>query len=404
MPCKTVWLKILLIPAVLIYLTAFIYSCSDDNEYITPSATPYRFPEIKGFPLQKNIPEENPITVEGVELGRYLFYDGRLSGRTHPDSLMSCATCHIQEKAFECGIDHPRFKDGITRGIPSEEYPEGKATPHVMLPTVNLVYNQFGYLWNGWINEFNNHYGSETYDVEPLPAYHFNNIESLVWMSIVAPHEMNGSIEQTVKTISEVPMYPQMFQKAFGTEEITYKRISKAIGQFVRTIISYRSKFHRYMRAETGLNDAELRGMELFFSEDGDCFHCHAGSMLMTTNQFYNNAKDSVFDDPRDRYSVTGDPNDIGAYKAPSLINCELTAPYMHDGRFESLEDVIDFYSDGLVNSPYAHPLMKQSHEGGVHLTTQEKEDLKAFLLTLTDHELLKDPQYSRPKELIEMK
>ncbi len=87
----------------------------------------------------------------------------------------------------------------------------------------------------------------------------------------------------------------------------------------------------------------------------------------------------------------------------PSLINIELTAPYIHDGRFESLEDVIDFYSDGLVNSPYVHPLMKQAHDGGVHLTEQEKEDLKAFLLTLNDHELLNDPEYARPAELSSM-
>jgi cytochrome c peroxidase len=120
----------------------------------------------------------------------------------------------------------------------------------------------------------------------------------------------------------------------------------------------------------------------------------------MTTNLFFNNAKDSVFIDPFDRYGYTGEDTDIGAYKAPSLINVELRAPYMHDGRFLTLEEVIDFYSEGLVNSEYVHPLMKQSNEGGIHLTQQQKADLKAFLLTLTDQELITDPNFGRPDEL----
>ena len=120
----------------------------------------------------------------------------------------------------------------------------------------------------------------------------------------------------------------------------------------------------------------------------------------MTTNLYYNNAKDSVFSDPNDRYGYTGDETDIGAYKAPSLINVEMRAPYMHDGRFKTLEEVIDFYSEGLVNSDYVHPLMKQASEGGVKLTEQQKADLKAFLLTLTDHDLLADPSYRGPDDL----
>jgi cytochrome c peroxidase len=120
----------------------------------------------------------------------------------------------------------------------------------------------------------------------------------------------------------------------------------------------------------------------------------------MTTNLFYNNAKDSIFTDPFDRKSITGDPTDLGAYKAPSLINAELRAPYMHDGRFKTLDEVIDFYSDGLVNTEYAHPLMKQATVGGIHLNDQQKADLKAFLLTLTDHELIVDPALGRPQEL----
>jgi cytochrome c peroxidase len=122
----------------------------------------------------------------------------------------------------------------------------------------------------------------------------------------------------------------------------------------------------------------------------------------MTTNEYFNNANDKQPDEPRDRYAVTGDPMDIGAYRAPSLINVEKTAPYMHDGRFNTLDEVIDFYSDGLVYSDYVHPLMKNVRQGGVQLTDAQKADLKAFLLTLTDEAMLQAEQYSRPSELEE--
>jgi cytochrome c peroxidase len=309
---------------------------------------------------------------------------------------MSCATCHVQEKGFECGIDNPRFPGGKTFGL------GGKSTPHYMLPLVNLVYNNNGYFWNGFVSKDNPYTGAAAYGVPAEEPYDFKNIESTVWMAITAPHEMNGNIERTVNTIANIDMYPPMFKAAFGTEEVTYDRISKAISQFVRSIISYRSKFHKYLRHEAELSPTEKRGHDLFFSEDADCFHCHGGSVLMTTNQYYNNAKDNVFKDKSDRYSVTGDPMDMGAYRAPSLINVELTAPYMHDGRFKTLDEVIDFYSAGLIYSDFVHPLMKAVRYRGVQLSDQDKKDLKAFLLTLTDRELINDPAYSCPPELKE--
>src|SRR5690606_3690040 len=179
----------------------------------------------------------------------------------------------------------------------------------------------------------------------------------------------------------------------------TAERISKALSQFVRSIISYRSRYHQWLRKETELTPAELRGYDLYFSEEADCFHCHGG-VLLTNNLYFNNAKDSVFTDPRDRFGITGHLWDIGAYRSPSLINVELNAPYMHDGRFKTLDEVIDFYSEGLIYSDFVHPLMKNVHQGGVHLTDEEKADLKAFLLTFTDHALLTDPAYQAPSAL----
>jgi cytochrome c peroxidase len=259
-----------------------------------------------------------------------------------------------------------------------------------MLAIVNLVWDHNGYLWNGFVSEDN-----------PDPM--LRNIEALVYMSIIAPHEMNGDTGRSVSLIQSIEGYPEMFKKAFGSEKVTLDRMSKAIAQFIRTIVSADSRFDRYLQGELQLSQAELNGYVLFTTEEGaDCFHCHgaSGNPLFTTFLFYNNGKDSVFTDPRDRFSITGDPNDHGAYKAPSLRNIELTAPYMHDGRFKTLDEVIGFYSEGLVYSPYVDPLMHWISYGGIHLTQKEKEDLKAFLLSLTDENLLSDPAYSRPENL----
>ncbi len=406
MDVKTVWkTHLLLVPStnyevsmtrllvfVLVTMLILPVGCNSDNE-IERGPTPYSFPDIFYYPNDLNIPIDNPTTEEGVLLGRYLFHDGRLSGRSHPDSLMSCSTCHSQKNGFDVGLDHPRFRDGQPVGL------TGIPTPHFPLPLANLVYNSNGYLWNGLVNDSNPLLGSESYDVPAQVEYHFKNIESLVWMSIVAPHEINGSVEQSVELLSSEPLYPPMFNDAFGTEEINIDRISKAIAQFVRTIISNNSRYHQYIEGNEVLSEQEYRGLELFFSEEADCFHCHGG-FLMTTNEYYNNAKDSVFNDERDRFAVTGDNLDRGAYKAPSLINVELTGPYMHDGRFKTLEEVIDFYSEGLINSPYVNPLMKNVAYGGVRLLAQEKQDLVAFLKTLTDHQLVDDPKFSKPEGL----
>ena len=324
------------------------------------------------------------MTVEGVELGRYLFYDGRMSGNTEPEKMMSCGTCHLQSKSFECGIDHPRFIGGKTFGI------TGILTPHYMLPMINLVWNESGYLWSGSISESN-----------PNPSQ--RSMEDIVGMAVTAPHEFSGDTNKTKALIQSIPGYPELFEKAFGSRTVTMRNISKAIAQFTRTLISSDSKFDKYMRGEQQLSTQELSGYVLFMTEDGaDCFHCHGGSgnPLFTTNLFYNNGKDSVFNDSRDRFSVTGDPSDHGAYKVTTLRNIELTGPYMHDGRFKTLEEVIDFYSQGIIWSPYIHPLMHHANDGGIQLTPGEKADLIVFIKTLQDDTFLANPAYSPPAQL----
>ncbi|MBE9480996.1 MAG: cytochrome-c peroxidase [Bacteroidetes bacterium] len=370
----------------IISFSLLLFSCKkDDPEPILYQPTPYNIEIPFGFPTNLNIPADNPMTVEGIELGRYLFYDGRMSGRTHPDSLMSCATCHIQANSFECGIDHPEYIGGFTHGI------TGKPTPHVMLPMINLVWNSSGYLWNGFIYSEN-------------PNAQFRNIEDLVWMGIVAEHEMNSDTNRAKEVIQNIPGYPELFKKAFGSETVTVKNMGRAIAQFIRTIISANSKFDKYLRGEVQLSQSELHGFVLFTTEEGaDCFHCHGGygNPLFTTHLYYNNGKDSLFtgpyEDTRDRYHVTGDPMDYGAYKATTLRNIELTGPYMHDGRFATLDDVIDFYSHHLLWSPYINPLMHHINNGGVQLTPNEKADLKAFIQTLRDDEFLINSDFGPP-------
>lgn len=394
--------KSLILLLAVITITAL--GCKEDLIDKIWKATPYEIIIPERFPTKLNIPDDNPITVEGVKLGRHLFYDGRMSGRTHPDSLMACATCHRQSRAFDLGIDHPIYNDpdGRPWGL------TGIKAPHTTLPLFNLVWNNQGYLWNGVINTDNPNTGSPAYNVPALPEYHLKNIESLVWMGIAAPHEMNGHPDKTIALLKTIPMYPPMYEAAFGTTDITYDRTAKAISQFIRTIISANSKAHQVFRGQNNFTQAEALGYVLFVTEEGaDCFHCHGteGSPLFTTNKFYNNAKDTCFvgpcQDPRDRYAVTKKESDRGAYKATSLINIEHQGPYMHDGRFKNLDEVINFYNQGLRYSKYAHPLMHKVYppfQNGMNLNPIQLSHLKAFLLSLTDEEFLIDPKYSNPR------
>ena len=362
-------------------LMSGMLSCNNKTSVTPHDPTPYEIEIPFGFPTRLNIPADNPMTVEGVQLGRFLFYDGRFSGRTHPDSLMSCSTCHRQNRAFEAGVDHPDFPGGFPHGI------TGIPTPHVMLPMINLVWNTTGYGWNGMLYPEN-------------PDVNARNIEDFVRMSAIAPHEVAGDTLQIKSLFQSIEGYPYLFEKAFGNGTITFVNIQKAIAQFVRTLISANSRFDKYMRGEVQLTGSELNGYMLFTTEEGaDCFHCHGGygNPLFTTHLYYNNGKDTLFNDPRDRFAISGDPMDHGAYKATTLRNIEVQGPYMHDGRFATLEEVINFYSTQVVNSPSISPLMHHVNNGGIRLTPQEKEDLLNFIRTLRDDEFMSNPLFGKP-------
>ena len=367
---------------IVFFAILFFNSCTNNsNDVVPPKPTPYNIDIPFGFPTKLNIPEDNPMTVEGIELGRYLFYDGRLSGRTHRDSLMSCSSCHRQERSFEAGIDHPKFPGGHPVGI------SGLKTQHVMLPMINLVWNHSGYGWNGFLYADN-------------PVENLRNIEDFVRLAVLAKDEIDGDTAQIVALFQTISGYPELFRKAYGSDKITFRNIERAIAQFVRTLISANSKFDKYMRGEVQLSQSELNGYVLFTTEEGaDCFHCHGGfgNPLFTTHLFYNNGKDDEFTDPMDRFMVTQDPMDKGAYKATTLRNIELQAPYMHDGGFETLEEVVDFYSHDVKWSPSISPLMHHVNKGGVQLLPSGKEDLLNFIKTMRDDDFLSNPDFAKP-------
>lgn len=356
--------------ALIILLAGIVISCNKNKEdELIPAfeATPYEIEVPPGFPTNLNIPDDNPMTVEGIELGRYLFYDTRLAGRVDEGKYMSCASCHLQENSFVIGEPrpHPIGLNGI-------------ATHHATLPLINLIWNPGTFGWNGSVS----------------------SIEEDVLLVIIDPSEFGSSFDAVENAISQIPGYPELFEKAFGSNDVTVERIAKAIAQFIRILITADSKFDKYLRGEYQLNSSELKGYVLFTTEEGaDCFHCHgaAGNPLFTTNLFYNNGKDSTFTDAVDRYSITGDPMDKGAYKATTLRNIEFTAPYMHDGRFNTLDEVIDMYAHNLVWTPYINPLMHHIATNGNQLTPDEKVDLKSFLMTLSDTAFLNNPDFSEP-------
>lgn len=344
------------------FLLALVsFSCSDEpleGYNVTPN--PLNIPELfSNTIIPPVIPLNNPQTIQGVALGKKLFFDPILSS----DNMVSCATCHAPSLAF---TDARINSIGVNGAIGQRN----------SMPLFNLAWNyDERFAWDG----------------KEL------SLERQVFEPVRNPEEMNSNWAQLVNELQNHPEYPQLFNEAFGTANIDSVLVAQAIAQFERTLISAGSKFDRYSLGLEELTEQELSGLDVFLSEEkGDCFHCHGNpnNPLWTNNSFHNNALDANFTD-LGLGAVTGDPSDNGKFKTPSLRNLSFTAPYMHDGRFQTIDQVIEFYSTGLQNSPTVDPLMKKVDEGGVNLTTQQKEDLKAFLLTLNDESFVNNPDFT---------
>jgi cytochrome c peroxidase len=346
-------------------LVIFI-SCKKDKVGFTP--TPYVLDIPSHFP-DMIIPEDNPMTVEGVTLGRKLFYEERLSG----DNTMSCASCHAPEAAFS---DPNQFSVGID-GVPGTRN---------SMALINLGWQSF-FFWDGRAKTL------EDQILEPVPN----------------PIEMHQEWKDAVSKLQADQTYRNMFFKAFGEEGIDSTKVSKAIAQFLRTMISGSSKFDVMYKFENSLplssseqaiyasvTPEEWAGYDLFKSLNGaDCFHCHNGP-LMQVQKFSNNGLDATFTD-HGRKGVTGNPSDDGKFKVPTLRNIALSGPYMHDGRFSTLDQVIEHYSSGIQMSSTIDPMIEYASQGGVQLDALEKDLLKKFLLTLTDYDFINNPDFQDP-------
>ena len=355
---------ILLFVAVIVAL----WACKKDKAIFEP--TPYELEIPSHFPAM-NIPADNPMTVEGIELGRKLFYDTRLS----LDNSIACSSCHEQQYAF---TDPKQFSLGVGDSVGTRN----------SMALVNLGWQQF-FFWDG----------------------RAKTLEEQILGPVPNPVEMHLEWPQAVKKVAESEEYRNEFFRVFGAREITKELVAKAIAQFLRTLISGTSKYDVMYKHENGLaltskeqmiweavTNEEKAGYDLFKSLNGaDCFHCHNGA-LMQVQKYSNNGLDAVATD-LGRETISGSSADRGKFKVPTLRNIALTAPYMHDGRFATLDEVIEHYSSGIHQSPTIDPLIEYAFQGGVQLSAEEKQLLKAFLLTLTDYEFIANPKFARPQE-----
>lgn len=347
----------------------------------------YRWNLPAGMPAPP-VPADNPMSEAKASLGRRLFYDTRLS----VNGSTACATCHRQELAFT---------DGRARSIGAT----GELHPRGAMTLVNVAYASRLTWANHWLDRL--------------------EVQALTPMFGEEPIEMGmaGRESQIIELLRSDPYYLESFPNAFPTDSDPFSilNVVRAISAFVRTIVSFDSPYDRYLRGgEDALNAGQIRGMQLFFSERLECFHCHGGfnftdssthvNSVVVSFGFHNTGLYNVGGtgnyppDNTGLYDLTGERRDMGRFKAPSLRNAAMTAPYMHDGSMQTLSEVVDHYRRGgrnIAEGPYAgdgsrNPF-KSEFVRGFDLSGQEKADLIAFLASLTDESVLQNPRYTDP-------
>lgn len=362
------------------FLVLFISQCKPDNEK-EPEPSVYQ-DEAYNLVIPRAFPDpiidpNNPLTVNGVELGRKLFYDPILSG----DNTQACVSCHDQSTSF---TDAPlKFSKGID-GIEGDKN---------SMALINMAWNR-DFFWDG---------RSPTLEIQVLEP-------------VTNPIEMHEEWKDAIAKISAKNEYVELFDKAFGAAPDSLLA-ARALTQFLKTIIVSNSKFQKSPNL-AGFTLAESRGFVVFRDEDkGDCLHCHPTDGTLFTSNYFDNPVQRFHNNGLDpeapagvltgRGLVTGIRADNGKFKAPTLLNIELTAPYMHDGRFNTLEEVIEFYnSEAFLSStldpnmnikPGANNRLFENGQRKLNMTQRDKDDLLAFLKTLTDNTLATNPAYAKP-------
>lgn len=326
---------------------------------VTGVLTAFRF---LGDPVSPALPEgwpapvynfsQNPITESGFELGRRLFYDTGLSR----DNTISCASCHLQFTGF-AHVDH-----NVSHGI------EGRKGTRNAPALINLIWQE-RFHWDGGVNHL---------DVQAINP-------------ITHPAEMDNSLEKVLGYINHSPEYRKMFYAAFGDSVPTSKTMLKALSQFTASLISANAKYDRVMRGEAQFTSQEENGLRLFRNH---CASCHK-EPLFSDSRFAGNGlpMDTAYNDVG-RYAITHQGKDSLHFRIPTLRNIEVTFPYMHDGRFQRLRDVVRHYVQLNPSTPY----LSEELRNPIPLTPEEQKDLIAFLHTLTDREFLYNPLFGFPK------
>lgn len=350
-----------------ILIAAVAVSCNQDpdEDPAVYDDTPYTL-NYGTFP-PPSAQSANNLTAQKIALGRMLFYEKKLSSNL----TQACADCHRQEHAF---TDTARFSVGA----------EGDIGGRQAMAIFNMAWHSNGFFWDGR--------APELHDQATQP--------------IQNPVEMNETIPSVVAKLSADESYRNQFIRAFGDDNITEERMGEAMEQFMFTFISNNSKYDRYLAGTETLTASEERGRELFFTEynqffpnesGADCAHCHSG-INFENDQYMNNGldTDAEFTD-MGRFDETDDPADKAKFKVTSLRNIEVTPPYMHDGRFQTLEEVVDHYNDGIQQSSTLDPALDATTATGLMLSPQDKQDLVAFLKTLTDDTYLNNSELSSP-------
>jgi cytochrome c peroxidase len=314
--------------------------------------TPIYLDIPKGFPEPVYDFKNNSLSEEGFQLGRNLFYDPILSR----DNTISCASCHLQQTGFT-HVDHD-----LSHGI------EGRIGTRNSMTLMNLAWSKT-FMWDGGINH--------------LDVQYLHPITSAV--------EMDETLSNVVKKLQESSTYPSLFKEAFGTDKITGQLTLKALSQFVVLLTTSNSKYDKVFRKEEQFGEMEQKGYAVFKQ---NCASCHQ-EPLFTNDSFENNglALDTTLNDIG-RMRITQNEGDRQKFKVPTLRNVQFTFPYMHDGRFETLTDVIKHYNSDLVQSPTLSKKLQQP----MQLSDDERTELVAFLKTLSDKQFLFNPRFSYPK------